>query len=64
MATKGLPILLGRVIIRGDDGPTGELGPVKEFLQLAPGQYIDVDFLKSVPPFNANQIEFTKNDTA
>lgn len=64
MATKGLPILLGRVIIRGDEGPTGELGPVQEFLQIEPCKYIDVDFLKSVPPYNDSQIEFTKNDTA
>lgn len=49
-------IIIARRKLRDDNGPTDQLGPVEQFIELEPGKYWPVAWVKSAPPLLASQL--------
>ena len=54
---KPFPIIKARRKLRDDKGPTEQLGPLEEFIELEPGKYWPVAWIKSVLPVVGSGLE-------
>lgn len=56
--TKSVPLRIAQIKLRDDNGPTNELSPPEQFIELTPGKFYDVKAIKSVPAMHAGQLGF------
>lgn len=55
MSEPRIGIVLGKIKIRGDDGETIGLGPIREFIKFE-GNYYELSCLTSTPPIMPHQM--------